>query len=121
MDYVISNMQTLMSSDNALQIDLQNDFPLFQTSQQTDPNERIMVINVELIKLDEEKKSALNDNGLLMNIIHRIQRLSDEKLVSLFHCWCEILTATDAMVQLLTFSFLSSPLTQPSPPSHIIT
>ena len=42
----VSNMQTLMSSDNALQIDLQNDFPLFQTSQQTDPNERIMVINV---------------------------------------------------------------------------
>jgi len=115
-------MQTLgMSSDNAFQIDTEDDSPLFLPSPVTDPDERIKEIDIKLTKLGEEKKSALDDNGLLMNIIRQIDRLLDERLVSLFHCWCEILTPIDAMVQLLTFSFLSTPLTQPSPPGHIIT
>jgi hypothetical protein len=115
-------MQTLgMSSDNAFQIDT-DDSPSFLPSPVTDPDERIKVIDIQLTKLGEEKKSALDDNRLLMNIIRQIERLSDERLVSLFNCWCEILTATDAMVQLLTFPF--SPLLSPYPtlpPGHIIT
>ena len=85
-----------MSSDNPYQIDTENDFSLFQPSPLTDPDERLKVLNVELIKLAEEEKSALDDDNLLMSIIHQIKRMTDEKLVSLFHCWCEILTATDA-------------------------
>ena len=97
MDYIISNMQTLgMSSDNAFQIDTEDDSPLFLPSRVTDPDERIKEIDIKLTKLGEEKKSALDDNGLLMNIVRQIDRLLDERLVSLFNCWCEILTATDA-------------------------
>jgi len=46
-DELIANMGALMSGDN----DPQNDLPLFQPSEVTDPEERIKVIDVELKKL----------------------------------------------------------------------
>jgi hypothetical protein len=49
----------------------------------SDPEERIKVIDVELKKLGEEKRSALDDDALLMNIIRQIKRLTEEKSVSL--------------------------------------
>ena len=41
------------------------------------------MIEVELKKLGEEKRSALDDDALLMNIIRQIKRLTEEKSVSL--------------------------------------
>ena len=78
-DELIADMGALMSGDN----DPQNDLPLFQPSEVTDPEERIKVIDVELKKLGEEKRSALDDDALLMNIIRQIKRLTEEKSVSL--------------------------------------
>ena len=43
-DELIADMGALMSGDN----DPQNDLPLFQPSEVTDPEERIKVIDVEL-------------------------------------------------------------------------
>ena len=45
-------------------------------------------------KLGEEKRSALDDDALLMNIIRQIKRLTEEKSVSLFIVG-EILTITN--------------------------
>ena len=107
-DELIADMGALMSGDN----DPQNDLPLFQPSEVTDPEERIKVIDVELKKLGEEKRSALDDDALLMNIIRQIKRLTEEKSVSLFIVG-EILTITnevdDYQLQLLTSSFSPPP------------
>jgi hypothetical protein len=55
-------MESLMTckSEN----DLQNDLPLFQPSVVSDPEKRLKVIDVELRKLVEERKSAMEDNNL---------------------------------------------------------
>ena len=43
-------------------------------------NGRILIEQkAELKTLDEEKRSALDDDALLMNIIHQIKRLTEEK------------------------------------------
>ena len=75
-DDLIADMEALMGSGN--------DLPVFQPSEEvSDPEERIKVIDVELKKLGEEKRSALDDDALLMNIIRQIKRLTEEKSVSL--------------------------------------
>jgi hypothetical protein len=107
-------MGALMSGDN----DPQNDLPLFQPSEVTDPEERIKVIDVELKKLGEEKRSALDDDALLMNIIRQIKRLTEEKSVSL-----SLLARTDCnqrrgrlSITITNILLLSSP---PLPLLHI--
>jgi len=104
-DELIADMGALMSGDN----DPQNDLPLFQPSEVTDPEERIKVIDVELKKLGEEKRSALDDDALLMNIIRQIKRLTEEKSVSLFIVG-EILTITNEVDDYNNYNFPSLPL-----------
>jgi len=79
-DDLIADMEALMS----MEFHSENDLPVFQPSEEvSDPEERIKVINVEFEKLGEEKRSALDDDALLMNIIRQIRRLGGEKSVSL--------------------------------------
>jgi hypothetical protein len=64
-DDLIDDMESLMTckSEN----DLQNDLPLFQPSVVSDPEKRLKVIDVELRKLVEERKSAMEDNNLTIS------------------------------------------------------
>ena len=59
-DDLIADMEALMGSDN--------DLPVFQPSEEvSNPEERIKVIDIELKKLGEEKRSALDDSLLQTN------------------------------------------------------